>query len=104
MQKNEIERLQHYVALAESYDSTTLENWIIKEYAFTNSIGEIVKQAYDKELTNNEIAVDREFVTSVITAKATDELHRLLKAGYRLKVRPNKKSKQNNRNPFFKIQ
>ena len=88
--KKEIERLQHFVALAESYDSTTLENWIIKEYAYTNSIGEIVKRANDKELTNNEKAVDREFVTSVITGKATDELHRLLKAGYRSKVRPNK--------------
>ncbi len=41
--KEEIKRLQDYVDLAENYEANTLEKFIIKEYAFTNSIEEITR-------------------------------------------------------------
>jgi hypothetical protein len=45
----EIKRLQQYISLVEEYQADTLEKWIIKEYAYTNSITEVVKRATAKE-------------------------------------------------------
>lgn len=42
--KNEIKRLQEYVDLVESYEAESLENMIIKEYAYTNSIVGVIKE------------------------------------------------------------
>lgn len=92
--KDEIKRLQNYVSLAESYEETTLESWVIKEYAYTNSIEEIVNRANEKDLTHNGKLIDREFIIQVINGKASDELHRLLRSGYRLKIKPIKKRSQ----------
>ncbi|MDR4948128.1 hypothetical protein [Neobacillus cucumis] len=47
----EIRRLQQYITLVEEYPADTLEKWIIKEYAYTNSITEVVKRANAKGMT-----------------------------------------------------
>jgi archaellum component FlaC len=39
--QEEIERLQEYIDLVDSYEVNTLDTWIIKEYALTNSIKEV---------------------------------------------------------------
>ncbi|MCM3768279.1 hypothetical protein [Neobacillus niacini] len=49
MTQAEIRRLQEYITLVEEYQADTLEKWIIKEYAYTNSITEVVKWAVPKE-------------------------------------------------------
>lgn len=90
--EEEIKRLQHYVNLAESYEANTIEKWIIKEYAYTNSIREVVLRAEQKGLTQRSgEPIDKAFITSVIDGKATDELHRILRSGYRLRIKPNKR-------------
>lgn len=89
--ENEVKRLQHYIQLAESYEANTIEKWIIKEYAFTNSLVEVVKRANDKSYTNNGKPIDKAYAISVINGKAQDELHRLLKSGYKQKIKPNKR-------------
>ena len=89
--KAEIERLQHFVALAENYKTNTLERWIIREYAYTNSIKEVVEQAKVFKLTREGNFIERDYIISVINGKPEDELHKIMKAGYRHKIRPNKK-------------
>ena len=86
--KEEVKRLQEYIDLVESYQADTLEKWIVKEYAFTNSMIEVVRRANHRGLTNNGSPIDQKFVVSVINSnKVNDELHRLLRLGYRQKIR-----------------
>jgi hypothetical protein len=83
----EIQKLQYFINLAESYSADTLEKWIIKEYAYTNSILEIIKRANARNFTNNGSPIEREFVISVLASKASDELHKTMKSGYKRKAR-----------------
>ena len=46
--EKEINRLQKYIELVENYGADTLEKWIIKEYAYTNSIVEVVKRISER--------------------------------------------------------
>ena len=89
--EKEINRLQKYIELVENYEADTLEKWIIKEYAYTNSIVEVVKRISDRGFTINERRVDKKYVTSILDGKIMDELHRLLRLGYRQRIKPFKK-------------
>jgi hypothetical protein len=89
--KDEIRRLQDFILLVESYEGNSLEKWIIKEYAFTNSIREVVFRGNKRGLTNNGIELDHEFVKNVIAGYPKDELHKLMRANYRMKIKPNKR-------------
>ncbi|OCA87860.1 hypothetical protein A8F94_08455 [Bacillus sp. FJAT-27225] len=44
--EQEINRLQHYLKLVNNYETNTIESWIIKEYALTNSMIKIKNNAY----------------------------------------------------------
>ncbi|MGF6947887.1 phage tail protein X [Neobacillus sp. B4I6] len=81
----EIRRLQQYITLVEEYQSDTLEKWIIKEYAYTNSITEVVKRANAKGMN-----LDLAYAKSVLKGKACDELHKMLKSGYFARMKPKK--------------
>ncbi|MGG3471313.1 hypothetical protein ABES02_28065 [Neobacillus pocheonensis] len=80
--QEEIKRLQDYVDLAENYEADTLEKFIIKEYAFTNSIEEITRILNRRGYTIKGEPIGREYVSAVINGKSSDELHRMLKSGY----------------------
>jgi hypothetical protein len=83
----EIRRLQHFVQLVESYEADSLEKWIIKEYAYTSSIQEVIRRGNKKGFTNNGVDLDREFVKDIIAGHPKDELHRLVKANYKLRIK-----------------
>jgi hypothetical protein len=85
----EIQRLQAYVSLAEGYEANTLEKYIIKEYAFTNSVAEIVKRLERQGILLDGIPIERDYVIKVIKGKSSDPLHRMMKSWLV------KKSKQN---------
>lgn len=87
--KREVRRLQHYIGLVESYDPDTLNKWIVKEYAYTNSIKKVIEIANLEERTLNGEPLSREYAVSVINGKTNDELHKILRSGYRLKIKPN---------------
>jgi hypothetical protein len=70
--KKEIERLQHYVDVIESYPIDTTEDLVIREYAITNSIVKVTEK----------LNLEREYVTSIIKGRSRDELHKLVKSGY----------------------
>ncbi|MFD2446396.1 hypothetical protein ACFSO7_20755 [Bacillus sp. CGMCC 1.16607] len=84
--KAEAKRLLHYIDLAESYEADTLDKLIIKEYAFTNSIAEIVRRFNAKGYKVNGQDLDHQYVANVIKSKASSELHRVLKSGYMKKI------------------
>lgn len=81
----EIRRLQQYITLVEEYQADTLEKRIIKEYAYTNSITEVVKRANAKGMT-----LDQAYAKSVLKGKASDDLHKMLKFGYLARLKPKK--------------
>jgi len=56
----EIRRLQQYLTKVEEYQADTLEKWIIREYAYTNSITEVVKRANAKGMN-----IDQPYAKSV---------------------------------------
>lgn len=71
--QTEIKRLQQYITFVEEYQADTLEKWIIKEeYAYTNSITQVVKRSNAKGIT-----LDQSYAKSVLKGKASDELHRM---------------------------
>jgi hypothetical protein len=78
--KAEIKRLQEYVYLVESYRADTVVQSIIKEYAITNSIAKVTEN----------LNLDREYVTSVIKRRGSDELHKLVRSGYMYKTKPHR--------------
>ncbi|WP_430789134.1 hypothetical protein VBD025_02865 [Virgibacillus flavescens] len=90
--RKEIERLRNYIELVECYEVDTLEQWIIKKYAETNSIKKILEIADNESIKKGGIALGREYVTSVIIGKTKDELHRIIRLGFIQKYKPNKRN------------
>lgn len=84
--KEEVRRLSLYISLVESYEADTLEKLIIKEYAYTNSIPEVIRI-----LNSRGIEVERQYILDVIKSKPKDELHKIVKTGYMIKTRPNRR-------------
>lgn len=56
---------------------------------------EIIRRADEKGLRVNDKPIDKEYIILVINGKATDELHKIMKSGYRRKIAPNKREKDN---------
>ena len=81
----EIKRLQHYLTLVEEYQADTLEKWIIKEYAYTNSITKVVERAKAEG-----ISLDQAYAKSILKGVPSDELHKLLRSGYFARLKPKK--------------
>jgi glutamate synthase domain-containing protein 3 len=81
----EIRRLQQYITLVVEYQADTLEKWIIKEYAYTNSITEVVKRATTKGMN-----LDLAYAKSVLKGNASDEIHKILRSGYLARLKPKK--------------
>lgn len=83
--KKEILELQAFVLIVESYEVFTLNQRVLKEYAYLGSIVKVV------EKVNIEIGrdiIDSAFVTQLLQSKPQDELHKILKSNYLLKTRP----------------
>lgn len=89
--KNKVKELQEYIDLVENYQADTLDKWIIKEYGYTNSFTEIVQRANVKGFTVNKNPINKEYVKSVIVGKASDPLHKKLKAAYKTRIKNIKK-------------
>jgi hypothetical protein len=85
--KEEIRRLQDFINLVENYEANSLEKWIIKEYAYTSSIREVVVRGNKRGFTSNGMELDLDFVKNVIAGSPKDELHRLLRLNYRQKIK-----------------
>lgn len=89
--KEEIEVLQDYVLLAETYHANTLEKQIIKRYAYTGSIQKVVDQLNEERTAQNLLPIDAAFVSQTIQSRAKDPLHRLLRTNYMNKTKHTRK-------------
>lgn len=85
--KEDIRRLQQFIQLVESYEAETLEKWIIKEYAYTSSIREVVLRGNKKGFKHNDSDLDFSYVRSVISAYPKDDLHKIIKGNYRIRLK-----------------
>jgi hypothetical protein len=63
--------------LVESYQTDTVEQMIILEYALTNSIDKVIEN-----LKNQGVKIGKEAVVEAIKSKPADELHRIIRKGY----------------------
>jgi hypothetical protein len=89
--KSELERLQSYILLVESYDGDSLDKKIIKECALTNSLVKVADKLNKQGITNDGNLIDKQFLISVIDSKPKDELHKIIRSGYRIKAGINKR-------------
>lgn len=90
--KKEADRLVKYIGLVESHETNDINQWIIKQYAITNSIKKILEIAHEEKITLGGDPLTHEYVVDLINSNPTGDLHRILRLGYRRKIRPNKRN------------
>jgi hypothetical protein len=91
--KEEIKRLQRYVALIETYEVKSLEDWILLQYAHTNSIKKVLERAAAEGIVlQGKPSLDYKYVSTVINSQPRNELHKLIREGYKQKIKPIKKA------------
>lgn len=96
--KEEVAELQNFIHLAENYKASTVEQFIIKEYAFLGSIAKVAAVLNQRGYRINNQLITQEQVSEIIRGKATDELHKIIKTGYlRKTLHQRRKVKQDNR-------
>ncbi|SDI19936.1 hypothetical protein SAMN04487975_1133 [Planococcus glaciei] len=83
----EINFLQEFVLLAKDYQDITLEQRIIKLYAYEGSINEVTKIINTELSKNGEQIIDSVFVSNVIQSKPMDSLHKILRMNYMNKTK-----------------
>lgn len=90
--KIEMESLNEFIELVENYEVKNIEDWIIKNYAMTNSISGVIKNSLSVE-DNNQIAtqLSRDFILNVIKSKPKDKLHKIVRSAYFKKIRKPRK-------------
>ncbi len=53
----------------------------------------MLEDAEEIEITSKDVPLNREYIVSVINSRVVkNELHRIVRLGYRQKIRPNKRS------------
>ena len=74
--------MDHYIQLTESYTTRDMGSLIIKHYAHTGSIKQVTEilNQFGYDITKEE-------VTRVIKGKPQDELHKVVRTYYMLKVK-----------------
>lgn len=89
--KKEIEFLQEYVFLAETYQPESLQQQIIQLYAFTGSIQKVTAQLNAERAQEKLMPIDATIVSEVIQSKPMDSLHKLVRTNYFNKTLPARK-------------
>lgn len=89
--KQKAEELLNYIELAESYEADTLEKLIIKEYAYTNSINQVLNILEERGVLKDGRPVEKSDVVAAIKSRGKDPLHQIIRRGYLVKIRCNKR-------------
>ncbi|MEK5069733.1 hypothetical protein [Sporosarcina sp. FSL K6-1508] len=85
--KKEIEKLQGFVDLVESFHPKTLEEQIIKEYAYIGSVEKVANKVNELGYSNDGQPFEKEDISNVIKSRPTGDLHKLIKSGFLKKTR-----------------
>lgn len=89
--KKEIEKLEAYITLVENYKEDTLEQKILKTYAYTGSIQKVKAEINTLRANENLPPVDSADISNVINSKSNDQLHKMLKTNYLRKTKGKRK-------------
>lgn len=89
--KLKVRELLDYIELVETYEADTLEKLIIKEYAYTNSMNQVLKVLEERCIMMGERPIEKSDIVAVLKSKAKDPLHKIVRRGYFLKTRPNRR-------------
>jgi hypothetical protein len=85
--KEEIVKLKLYIELVETYKADTLDKFIIKEYASTNSIDKTVIAVNAAGYAIDHKEVERDYVVSLLKKRGKDDLHKLVRSAYMEKTK-----------------
>ena len=85
--KSDIEQLQRYVDLVESFQPETLEEQIIKEYSYIGSVEKVAIKVNDMGYSNEGQPFEKEDISNIIKSKPSNELHKLIRSGFLKKTR-----------------
>lgn len=80
--KEEIKSLENFVKLAEEYKEDTLEQKIIKLYAYIGSVNGVANEINAELIKQHLPLIDVSFISTTLKRKPTDPLHKILRAGY----------------------
>lgn len=89
--KEEIAKLQIYVNLVENFQPETLEEQILKEYAYLGSIVKVADKVNKMGFLLNGNPVEKEDVSAIIRSRGKNDLHKVLRTGYLKKTRVNRR-------------
>ena len=84
--KAEIEKLQHFVDLAESYEPITLEEMAIHQYAYLGSVKKVAEKLNGLGCNIEGRKVESSDISSIIKRRPKDELHSFIKKSYTVKA------------------
>lgn len=85
--KEQIKKLERYVELAESYKANTLEELIVKEYAYYNSIPKVLESLNQKGLLKDGAPFEKTDIVEVLRGKPKDEFQQIVIRGYWRKIK-----------------
>lgn len=85
--KDDLRKIEAYVALVENYKTETLAQKIIKSYACTSSLSKTLSEVNRELRTINQPCLELSFVTDLIKSRPQDELHKLVRASYFSKIK-----------------
>jgi len=85
--KDEIAKLKEFVDLVESFQPVTLEDQIIKEYAYIGSVEKVAVKVNEMGYSNGSRPFEKEDISNIIKSKPTGDLHKLIRSGYLKKTR-----------------
>lgn len=88
--KKDVTYLQEFIFLVENYEESTLYQKIIRRYAITGSINQVVLELNAEREMEGLLSIDRVYALEVITSKPKDQLHRLIRTKYMNKTRHNR--------------
>lgn len=86
--KKEIEGLLRYVYLAETFVPISLEDHILREYAYLGSIPKVVEKMNDEGFSKEGKPIESEDVRTVLNRRGEHELHKTIRTVYMKRTRP----------------
>lgn len=85
--KKEIEKLQHFVNLAETYQPVTLDQMAIHQYAYLGSVKKVAEKLNGLGCKIEGRKIEPSDISNIIKRRSKDELHSFLKKSYTVKVK-----------------
>lgn len=91
--KGRIEKLQIFVDLVEGYRPETIEQKILKEYAYLGSVVKVAEKVNVMGYSIEGRPYEGTDITNIIKGKGkgNDELHKLIRKGYLYKTRASRR-------------